>query len=250
MIEIKDLSVGGILKSINATISPGKLIAVIGPNGAGKSTLVKAISGIIDDYRGAVYLNKQNMLEYPVKARANLLAYMPQHIELAFDYSVAEIIEMGVYALPVSQAEKQKIMQAAIKETDIAPLIKRIYPTLSGGEKQRVHLARVMAQLGMFISANPQYLMLDEHTAHLDLKYQHESFQLIRGFVKAYHLAAVAVVHDINLAMTYADEVWVVHEGRLHAAGQTAEIMTEEMISEVFKMRVKYLEEYNHFIVL
>ncbi|MDA7742204.1 ATP-binding cassette domain-containing protein [Francisellaceae bacterium] len=250
MIEIKDLSVGEILKNVNAAIAPGKLIAIIGPNGAGKSTLVKAISGIIDDYRGAIYLNSQNMLEYPVKARANLLAYMPQHIELAFDYSVAEIIEMGVYALPMNQAEKQNIIQAAIKEADIAPLIKRIYPTLSGGEKQRVHLARVMAQLGMFASTDPQYLMLDEHTAHLDLRYQHESFQMIKGFVKAHHLAAVAVVHDINLARAYADEVWVVHEGRLYAAGQTEEVMTEEMISEVFKMKVKYLEAYRHFIVL
>jgi iron complex transport system ATP-binding protein len=249
MIHVRELSVGKIIQDINVEIKPGKLIAIIGPNGAGKSTLLKSIAGVIASTSGAIHLNNQDISSCSLKKRAESIAYLPQHLEMAFDYNARQIVEMGVYPLPLSHNEKQKVVERSIAYVEGEHLAKQMHSTLSGGEKQRIHLARVIAQLGLFYDEHFRCLLLDEHTSHLDMHYQHESFKLIKDFVKKHHLSVVAVVHDINLAMTYADEVMVIHQGKQFDFGATDKVITPETIRQVFRMNLAYIADYNQYIV-
>ncbi len=250
MIQVHNLSVGKIIQDINIEIKPGKLIAIIGPNGAGKSTLLKSIAGVVEPTTGTIQLNKKEISNYSLKERAESIAYLPQHLEMAFDYNARQIVEMGVYPLPLSHGEKQKVVDRSIAYVEGGHLAAQMHSIMSGGEKQRIHLARVIAQLGLFYDTHFRCLLLDEHTSHLDMHYQHESFKLIQKFVKRHHLSVVAVVHDINLAMSYADEVMVIHEGKLFDFGATDQVITPETIRQVFRMNLAYISDYNQYIVI
>ena len=250
MIQVHNLSVGKIIQEMNIEIKPGKLLAIIGPNGAGKSTLLKSIAGVIEPTSGSIHLDNQEISGYSLKKRAKSIAYLPQHLEMAFDYSARQIVEMGAYSLSLSHDEKQKIVNRSLAYVEGEHLATQMHSTMSGGEKQRIHLARVIAQLGLFYDAHFRCLLLDEHTSHLDMHYQHESFKLIKNFVHKHHLSVVAVVHDINLAMTYADEVMVIHQGKQFDFGVTSKVITPETIRQVFRMNLAYISDYNQYIVI
>lgn len=226
-------------------LAPGELCVVIGPNGAGKSTLMKALCGDMVAQSGSVLLEDRDIHRWNLTARARVRAVLPQHTALTFPFTVREVVEMGrapyrSYKDP--QADRCAVAQA-MQLADVAHLQNRFYPSLSGGEAQRVQLARVLAQLDN-PSGDARYLFLDEPTASLDPAHQHATLKLARRLVQS-NVAVLAVLHDLNLAALYADRVVMMREGRILADGPLREVLTEALIGRVFELPVSVLDHPN-----
>jgi iron complex transport system ATP-binding protein len=257
-IKVYNLSVGSILKDINLELSEGELLAIVGPNGSGKTTLIKAITGILNNHahiNGNIRINDISLKNYKPIERARCLAYLAQHSELAFDFSVYEIIEMGLYPWRSLIRDKKAYINWILHHFGIASWHNHRFLTLSGGEKQKVHLARVMAQLNIMVPSfhnntkDGRFLMLDEHTSHLDLYHQHTSFELLLHYIHEYGIGCMAIVHDINLAMKYADSVLLLKSGEIFDYGPTELIMQEKTLETLLNVKLKYIKAYNQFVV-
>jgi iron complex transport system ATP-binding protein len=231
-----------IVDRISTTFAPGLLHVIVGPNGSGKSTFLKIFSGEIIPEEGAVYYDDIRVANTNKTLLARRRAVMSQLPELHFPLSVDDIVLMGRYPHFSFQPSKKDlaICQAAMERVEIMSLSGRDYLTLSGGEKQRVQFARALAQ----IWEPPQgsrYLFLDEPVSSLDIHYQHQFLQIARSLVKE-NIILIAVLHDINLAMLYADRMIFMKEGRITAEGPSPEIVTPSLIREVFNIPVHLLQ--------
>lgn len=223
-----------LLNQVSTTILPGQITAILGPNGAGKSTLLKCLTGINTVTTGMVSMNNQPLADYSVKALSRLRAVLSQSVQVNFPFTAYEIVQMGCN--PYEQDDHRNHLNVghlAMEVVDATHLKNRIFPTLSGGEQQRVQLARVLTQLwGM----KETYLFLDEPTSALDLKHQHQLMTHMQKIAQADQTGVCIVMHDLQLAMRYADQLLLMKDGKLFAAGAVEAILTKKNIEYVFEV--------------
>ena len=243
-IEIRDLSVSigskPLLSGINFDCRPGEVVAIIGENGAGKSTLMNCISGNMPDYQGRVCINGVEAGTYSATELARIRAVLPQNSDLNFPLSVSEVVRlpMSLSALPLDQ--QNRTIHKCLQMVDATEFAERNYLTLSGGEKQRVQLARVLAQiLSTADSANqtPRYLLLDEPTSALDLSHQYETLRLLRNLVEQ-QLGVVIIVHDLNTASLYCDKIVLLKNGTVAKQGTPSEVIQADVVNATFGIEV------------
>lgn len=218
-----------ILHGIDFTAGDRSLVGVIGPNGSGKSTLLKCIYRVLKPSEGAVFVDGQPLSEYRVRDSAKKIAVLAQHNFYNFEFTVQDVVLMGraphKRALERDSAADFKIVYEAMEHVGVAPLRDRLFSTLSGGEQQRVLLARALAQ-------QTPCLILDEPTNHLDIKYQLELLDLVRSLDRT----VVAAIHDLNIAAMYCDTIFVMQSGRIVAAGAPRDVLTRSLIRSVYEV--------------
>jgi iron complex transport system ATP-binding protein len=227
-----------LVQDISLDIESGKLHLLIGPNGAGKSTLVKLLSGQLPPSSGQVLYNNKQVNEYTVAQLARTRSVLSQNLEFSFPMKVWEVVMMGRYPHFTGSPKEKDITacQAAIDHFNIAAFADRDYTTLSGGEKQRVHFARVMAQIWYPAENGHRYLLLDEPLTFLDVHYQHQFMEQIKDLLQAPDIVVIGVVHDLNLASKFADRITLLHNGSILATGNATEVLTKENIEMAYQV--------------
>ncbi|TGQ39641.1 MULTISPECIES: heme ABC transporter ATP-binding protein [unclassified Mesorhizobium] len=244
MIEGRDVSVaiGGrrIVANVDFAARPGKIAAIVGPNGSGKTTLLKALSGDFA-YSGEVTINGRDLSTMkPVEAAA-LRAVLPQATTLSFPFTVREIVRLGLVGgrSGVLPGEDRRLPERALARVDLDGFAGRFCQELSGGEQQRVQLARVLCQVwAPVLDGKPRYLFLDEPVSSLDIKHQLIIMNIARDFARRGG-GVIAILHDLNLTAMYADRIFVMHRGRLAANGSPQEVLSDDLIEKVFDCRLK-----------
>jgi len=232
------LAIGGatLVDGIDLRVNAGEMIAIVGPNGAGKSTLLRMLSGDLRPTKGHIELRQRDIHSYPPRLLAQHRAMLSQHVNVTFPFSVEEIVQMG--AGDTGRAAAQRLVDAALAEVDLAPFAQRQLPTLSGGEQQRAHFARVLVQLACGEAQHgPGLLLLDEPTSSLDMRHQIDLVETAKRRAQN-GTAVIAVLHDLNLAMRFADRIVLLHHGRLAVDGGLAEAITAETIRRIFEVEV------------
>jgi iron complex transport system ATP-binding protein len=221
---------------VSVALAPGELMVVVGPNGAGKTTLMKLLTGEIAATTGTVRLGGEPISAIPVWRLAAQRAVMAQATRLAFPFTVAEVVRIGIDSVgrALTRPERERTIGEALRAADIGHLAGRSYQTLSGGEQQRVQFARTFAQLRAGQrNTTQQVLFLDEPVANLDLAHQIALMESAQALASE-GVAVIAVLHDLNLAATFADRVLVMHQGRAHALGRPAEVITRPLVRQIF----------------
>jgi iron complex transport system ATP-binding protein len=231
-----------ILNGISAQFHPGDFNMILGPNGSGKSTFLKIFSGEINKYDGKVFYADENVAQIKKEELAKQRAVMSQQPELSFPLMVEEVVMMGRYPHFTFNPNKKDnaICRQVMERMNLTAFSERNYLTLSGGEKQRVQYARVLAQVWEKPAAGCSYLFLDEPLTSLDINYQQEFLQIAREFANE-HTVLIAVMHDINLAIQYADKLFFLKEGGLIAHGRPKDILHEGLIKQVFDVDVSII---------
>ncbi|MCG8382005.1 MAG: heme ABC transporter ATP-binding protein [Gammaproteobacteria bacterium] len=232
-----------LLDSISLCIQPGEMLALLGQNGAGKSTLLKVLSGECQPASGAVTLSGQPLQALSTNRLAKQRAVLPQKSRLNFPFKVLQVAMMGRSPY---RGERYKasaeVVYDALKATGTAHLSERVFTTLSGGEQQRVHLARVLAQIWQPSEDNQaRYLLLDEPTSALDLIHQHSVLAVAKKFAHEAHVGVLAVLHDLNLAAYYADRVAILRNGKMLCQGEPFHVLTPATIYHAFGAIVKVI---------
>ncbi|QOZ66268.1 heme ABC transporter ATP-binding protein [Bradyrhizobium arachidis] len=223
-----------LLDNVGLTVTAGEMVAIIGPNGAGKSTLLRLLSGDLRPSAGEVLMKQRDISSYTPRELAGRRAMLSQHINVTFPFAVEEIVLMG--AGERSAREAGALVDAALDEVGLAHFRDRQLPTLSGGEQQRAHFARVLVQLACGEAEHgPGLLLLDEPTSSLDLRHQIDLVEAARRRA-AGGTAVIAILHDLNLAIRFADRLIVLNGGRLAADGLRSEIVTREIIHDIFEI--------------
>lgn len=222
------------LRGVSCRVEERRLIAAVGPNGSGKTTLVRALSGLLPLEGGTVTVGGRNAAAWPRNEFARVVGVLPQREEILFPLRVAETVMLGRYAHlgPIAAAgdADRAAVSAALERCDVAELAERPVDSLSGGEWQRVRLARALAQA-------PQALILDEPTAALDVRHEMELFELFRRLTDG-GLATLVITHHLNLAARFADHILVLSGGELVAEGSPREVLTRETLGRVFEWPV------------
>ena len=225
-----------ILRGVDLRAERGELVGIIGPNGSGKSTLLKCIYRVLQPTGGAVYLDGRSLSEYSYKQSARQVAVVAQHNYYNFDFSVQDVVMMGrsphKRALDRDNAQDHQMVAQALKRVGMADFAGRSFATLSGGEQQRVILARALAQ-------DTPCLILDEPTNHLDIKFQLQLMDIVKGLDRT----VIAAIHDLNIAAMYCDRLYAVKEGRVVADGRPEEVLTPELIRAVYEVEAEVLRD-------
>ena len=223
-----------IIDDLSLQVPAGDVLAIIGPNGAGKSTLLKMLTGQLTPSSGAVRLQGEAVNSLAPSAMAKVLAYVPQGPQAPPDILVRELVSYGRHPHRAwymgSRAEDEEAVERALERTGLLDLAKRPVGLLSGGERQRAWLALALAQ-------QPQVLLLDEPTTFLDVCHQFELLDLLRRLNEEDNLTVVLVLHEINHALRYAKRVAVVKDGRLAALGYPWDVVTPELLRQVFRVQ-------------
>jgi iron complex transport system ATP-binding protein len=228
--------IGGkaLLDGVSLTVATGETVALVGPNGAGKSTLTRVIAGELAPSGGSVTLKGKPLAGYAPRELAQHRAVLSQSTTVAFPFTVGEVVRMG--AGDRGGRHVDDLADQALADVDLAAFRDRIITTLSGGEQQRAHFARVLVQLAVGEDAHgPGVLLLDEPTASLDLRHQLDLLEAVRRCA-ARGVAVVAILHDLNLATLAADRIVVLDGGRVAAEGPPATTITDELLVRVFKV--------------
>lgn len=230
------LSGNQILHGVDMEAGARELVGVIGPNGSGKSTLLKCIYRVLKPTGGAVYLDGRPLEGYSCRESARRLAVVAQHNYYNFDFSVRDVVLMGraphKRALDRDSAQDYQIVSQSLETVGMADLADRPFSTLSGGEQQRVILARALAQ-------QTPCLILDEPTNHLDIKYQLQLMDLVRGLDRT----VIAAVHDLNIAAMYCDTIYAIKDGRLVGRGSPRQLLTPAFIRQVYEVDAQVMED-------
>ncbi|CAM2772458.1 heme ABC transporter ATP-binding protein [Rariglobus hedericola] len=246
-----------ILDGVSCEVPAGKVTVILGPNGAGKSTLLRLFAGEYSSDAGQVSLGGRPLSEWRPKDVAKCRAVLPQESSLTFPFRVDEVVLMGraPHVRGMESAHDHAISMQALQRVDMAGKRERIFPSLSGGEKQRVNLARALAQIWEPVGANElrltgdaattgkatRVLLLDEPTSNLDLAHQHSTLREAQRFARD-GATVLAILHDLNLALAYADQVILLCDGRIAAAGEIATALTPARIREVFGVECRFME--------
>lgn len=253
MIEARNItySVAGrtIISDVSVRFEPGRLHLVIGPNGAGKSTLVKLLAGFLRPESGSVEHDGKNIQKTGELEMARRRAVLSQAVEIAFPLSVREVVMMGRYPHFGGRPgpADESVVEEMLGYFDIGELRDRNYQTLSGGERQRVNFARVLGQLWRKPDRDEdtqpgcRYLFLDEPLTFLDIRHQIEFMKKVRSFNEAPDIVTVGVVHDLNLAARFADQIVLLDHGRVVAAGTASEVLDAGRIREVFGVELTFI---------
>ncbi len=224
-----------LLQDISFAVSRGTWLSILGPNGSGKTTLLKLISRILLPKEGNLYLYDKTFDSFSLKELAQHIAYVSQDFQPIFSLSVLEFVLLGrapyLKGLSFESEKDMSIAIQSLKDTDTLKFKDRLLHTLSGGEKQRVLLAKALTQ-------EPQILLLDEPSAHLDLKYQIEVFSLLKNLRQKKNLTIISVLHDIRLTKEFSEEILFLKNGLPVAQGKTQALLTEENLYQIFDVRI------------
>jgi iron complex transport system ATP-binding protein len=220
-----------VLDNISIEIRAGEVTTLLGPNGAGKSTLLKLLCGEIKSNNDIEYFGTHRNLWHSGEL-AKHMGMLPQHSTLSFPFLAHEVVELGAIPLNLPNKKARELAQKYMDVTDVAHLSGRLYPSLSGGEKQRLHLARVLVQLDL--AGDNKILMLDEPTSALDLAHQHNTLKIARKLADEHNTAVIIVLHDLNLAAQYSDRMVVLHNGQLVCDAPPWEALQANMIEKVY----------------
>lgn len=232
-----------VLAEVSLALGPGTLTIVIGPNGAGKSTLLKALTGILPPAEGEVRLDGRRLAEWPRRGLAERRAVLAQSAAIAFPFTVFEVVALGrVSGAPGRAAALKRMVLDCLEAVDLAGYEGRFFQQLSGGEQQRVQIARVLCQIGGPEGASGRagplpWLFLDEPTQSLDIAHQLVVLDIARRHVRAGG-GALAILHDLNLASLYADRLVMLRAGRVFAEGDRDDVLTEARVQALFGARV------------
>lgn len=220
-----------ILQDIGLTIQKGEFVGIIGPNGSGKSTFLRNLYGVLRPDKGTAAIDDENLYRIPPKKLATKIAVVGQENFVPFDFKVEEIVAMGRHPhkklLEGDTPEDREIIRNALQLLHIEDFAKREYRSLSGGEKQRVLIARALAQ-------KTDFLILDEPTNHLDIRYQLQIFEL----AKTLDLTILAAIHDLNMAALYCHRLYVLKSGKVYHTGTAEETLTPEILHAVYGIHV------------
>ena len=235
-----------LVDGVSLDVRAGEVLAIMGENGAGKSTLLRLMAGDLAPDRGAVLLRGEPLATWSARDQARARAVMPQQSSMSFAFSAFDVVLLGRSPHDAGQPGDvdRAIARDAMRRTDAWQFAGRSYPTLSGGERARVMLARAFAQVLRApddADARPRALLLDEPSAALDIAHQHAAFGAIRALAAAERVAVVAVLHDPNLAAAHADRVALLRQGRLMATGSVDETLTEPLMSACFSIAMRRL---------
>lgn len=223
------------IENISLYVKKGEFVGLIGPNGGGKSTVLKNIYRAITPDSGSIMLDGDDLLKMSYKKSARKMAVVGQENEVPFDFSVEEIVTMGRSPLKrlfdIDTAADKHMVHHALEHLGMENMSKRNYLSLSGGEKQRVMLARAVAQ-------ESDFFVLDEPTNHLDISYQLEIFD----FIKRLNITVLAAIHDLNMAALYCDRIYVLKDGKIVLCGTPEEVLTPENIYNVYGVHSSVLK--------
>ncbi|MBN1304355.1 MAG: heme ABC transporter ATP-binding protein [Anaerolineales bacterium] len=242
MLETSNLCAGylkdPVLQDVNLDVQPGEVVAVVGPNGAGKTTLVRVLSGVLKPAQGRVFIQRRDVTRLDHTSRARFLAVVPQAHNLPPDFTVYQTVLLGRtpylgWLGHLSEGDHRLVWEA-LDYTHITDMADRLVGRLSGGEQQRVLLARALVQ-------NTAVLLLDEPTTYLDLEHQSLTLNLIRVLASEMQKAVLMVIHDLNLAALYADRVVLLHNGQVVTAGRPGEVLTEANLAAVYNTSVRVI---------
>jgi len=250
MLEARNISVmigpKKLVDDVSFSVSEGEVVAIIGPNGAGKSTLLRTLTGDMNPASGIVCMGSKRLDDWSRRDRARVRGVLAQQTVLTFAFTVLEVVLMG-RSPHLTRGETQHdydIAFDALEACQVIHLAERLYPTLSGGEQQRVQLARVLAQIWEPNELGTRYLLLDEPTSNLDLAHQHSTLQVARELA-ADGVAVLAILHDLNLASQYADRIVVLREGKNLITGTPQQVLTPETIEYAFNIPVTVVPHPN-----
>ena len=238
-----------IVKDLEFSFKAGNLVSIIGPNGAGKTTLLKLMSGELKPSGGEIFLNDLAFSELSLKERANKRAVMTQSSSVVFDFLVEEILEMGW--VQGSSDDFVKACSDVVNSCGLDELMGRKFNTLSGGEQQRVQFARAMLQVGgLSKTAEDRFLLLDEPTSSMDVAYELNLLNLAKE-VREIGVGVIVVLHDLNLAARFSDQIILMNSGLIVASGQPVEVLSDRILSDVYstELRVERHEQLDRIVV-
>lgn len=247
MIQLKNVSFAAgkriILHPITLTLQGPKFIAIIGPNGAGKSTLLKCMAGVSQKSSGEIFFFEQTEMSISKKQRAKMIGYVPQHFQQSFPMQVKDYIMLGrkPYIQWSIQPNDNAIVNEKMTYLNLQHLRDYYVDELSGGERQRVAIARALVQ-------QPSILMLDEPISALDINHQIQVLKTLKELSDKGHLVLV-VLHDLELAARFADELILIHQGRAHAVGTPAEVLTKQHLQDVYSVRATVTNTENRLSI-
>ncbi len=225
-----------VLEGVDFEVHQGRVVGIVGPNGAGKTTLLRVLTGVIPVRKGRVILEGRRIDEWSRRAVARRLAVLPQAGDILFDFTVGDIVSMGRLPhqslLTGETAEDREAVAEALRAVGMQQYARRSFLELSGGERQRAIMARALAQ-------RPRVLLLDEPTSHLDLGHQRAVMSYARALAGEHGLAVVTILHDLNTASLYCDELVVLFGGTVFARGTPEEVLRPEVIREVYGAEVE-----------
>ena len=225
-----------ILSNVSLEVSAGEFFVIIGPNGAGKTSLLKVLSGLQKAQKGTVTIKDKNILNYRRRNLSQIMAIVPQHIEVRFPFTVADTVIMGrsphLGILGMEGENDFHIAEEAMKFTDVSHLTDRKLFQLSGGELQRVIIARAICQ-------QPEIILLDEPTTALDPSHQLKIMDLMEKFRREHGTTIIMVSHDLNLASMYGDRVLLLKSGRVVKTGDPKSVLNKELLEDSYGCRIQ-----------
>ena len=228
-----------IIKNLSLTFSSSAITSIIGPNGCGKSTLLKLLSRNLKPSKGVIYLDELDLKTFSKKAFARKLATVHQKMNIPEGFTVRQYIELGRYSHESwlkMDVKKETVVQNILQQLNLVNLQNKKLASLSGGEAQRVFLATALVQ-------EPRYILLDEPTTYLDIHYQYQVLDTIRTLKDHYHITFIMVLHDINQAIEYSDEVICLNDKGVIAQGAPQEVINETILKEMYQIDAKVIND-------
>lgn len=239
-----------VLHGVDLTAREGQVTAIIGPNGSGKTTLLRALTGEIVPQAGRVSLNGRDIADMRPEFLAGMRAVLPQQSALSFPFTAAEIVRIGLTCHAGTETEHTTLIRAALARVGLPDHGARLYQELSGGEQQRVQLARAMVQVRQPVTDDgPRWLLLDEPVSSLDIAHQLTVMRLVADYARRGG-GVLAVMHDLNLTAMFADRILLLHRGAALGEGTPAEVMTDDLLSRAYGCKLRVGQAPEHAIWL
>ncbi|MCL4120556.1 UNVERIFIED_CONTAM: hypothetical protein GTU68_041421 [Idotea baltica] len=223
------------------------MYGLLGPNGAGKSILLRSIAGDLSS-QGLISFHGKALNLWSAKEKARHIAVLTQNHSLTFPFTAKEVVAFGLFPLTLSKKEADEVITEYMHQTDTLSLEKRLYPSLSGGEQQRIQLARVLLQLHQ--ATKPPLLLLDEITSAQDLGQQHQILSLIKSKTQQSALTAIMILHDINQTLKYCNDCCVLQNGRIYDTGKPSEVLSCETVTNCWNYQPEQITLANGQICL
>ena len=224
-----------VLDKISFNIKKGRFVSIIGPNGSGKSTILKTLNNLYTPWEGQIFIEGSNIKKIKKKELARKIALVPQNTNIDYRFTVEDVVLMGRHPhkgrFQREDANDYHIVHEALGMTNTLHLKDRIITEVSGGERQRVIIAKAIAQ-------NPSIILLDEPTSHLDINHQIEILNLLRKLNRENGITIILVIHDINLGARYSDEIIMINKGKVLGIGSPEEVITRENIGLAYNLKV------------